>query len=178
MPDTPPSAITEKLKIVIILVLAISLVVMLYRAFSTSGDSQTNTPPASPTTSQQVPLTTLTTLPKHTSKNPPRYWPNQTLAEILKHDPFSTMTQKLVGGNQPPTAAREESALAGQTEQRDSPTVPWFTNKIPEMVFHSRHGTVAVIDSQIVREGEILPNGTRVVEIRPDGIVLERPDAG
>ncbi len=178
MPDTPPSPITEKLKIVIILVLAISLVVMLYRAFSTPGDSQTNTPPVSSTTSQQVLLTTLTRLPKHTSKNPPRPWPNQTLAEILKHDPFSTTTQKLVEGNHPPTAGREESALAAQTEHRDSPTVPWFTNKIPEMMFHSRHGTMAVIDSQIVREGEILPNGTRVVEIRPDGIVLERPDAG
>jgi hypothetical protein len=178
MPDIPSSAITEKLKLVIIPVLAILLIVMLHHAFSGPNDSQTNPPPVNSTTSRQVPPATLTNLPKRTSKIPLRHWPKKTLAEIFKYDPFSTTTQKLAKRNQPPTAAREESALAGQMEHRHSSTVSRFTNKIPEMMFHSRHGTMAVIDSQVVREGEILRNGTRVVEIRPDGIVLERPGAG
>lgn len=177
MPESSSPAVTEKRKLVIILSLSILLAGVLYRAFIASEKPQTNAPPAKPTTSPQPLLSTLTRLPGHAPEKPPRHWPNQTLAEILKHDPFSTTTQKLAEGNQPPTAGRQGAALAGQLQQRPSP-VPRFTNKVPEMMFHSRYGTMAVIDSQVVREGEILPNGTRVVEIRPDKIILERPDAG
>jgi len=178
MPDIPSSAITEKLKIAIIPVLATLLIVMLYHAFSGANDSQTDTPRVSSTTSRQVPQATLAKLPNRTSQNPLRHWPQQTLAEILKYDPFSITTQKPGEQNQPPTIGRERTALAGQMEHAHSTNDSRFTNKIPEMMFHSHHGTMAVIDSQVVREGEILRNGTRVVEIRTDGIVLERPDAG
>ncbi|MCH2117126.1 MAG: general secretion pathway protein GspB [Pirellulales bacterium] len=178
MSDIPSSAITEKLKIAIIPVLATLLLVMLYHAFSGANESQTDTPSVSSTTTRQVPQATLAKLPPRTSQNPLRHWPQQTLAEILKYDPFSITPQQPGEQNQPPTTGGEKAALAGQMKQPHSATDSRFTNKIPEMMFHSRHGTMAVIDSQVVREGEILRNGTRVVEIRTDGIVLERPDAG
>ena len=59
------------------------------------------------------------------------------------------------------------------TECRRQSLAQMLLQKRIQVVYQSSHGTVAIVDSRVIRAGDALDN-SRVVEIRLDGIVLER----
>ena len=102
-------------------------------------------------------------------------WPQFTLAEILAHDPFavpramassppdvhSALTQPVS------TDAAERTADQGRSRRQ------MLGEKRVSVIYRGPDGPTAMIDSRVYREGDQLADGVRIVEIRPDGVLVE-----
>ena len=107
-------------------------------------------------------------------------WPVIGLASILKHDPFALaplLASRTVGvvsqeGPQQKIDSSQQEELIKRLEER----IATLQQKQVSVVFQSESGTVAIIDSKIVHEGDLLEDGVRIVKIRSDGVVLQIQD--
>ena len=94
-------------------------------------------------------------------------WPKARLEDILELNPF-----------EPPPAPPTVEALPETNDQRDAPSdEPAQRPMVPigklQAVYFDAHGAAAILDSKVIRVGDTLPNGRRIVEITSRGIKLE-----
>jgi hypothetical protein len=119
--------------------------------------------------------------PATSSSNQPKKWPVIELATILQHDPFAqlaALSETAVagtppsqpGGEQPSTEA--ETAASQELQKRLLDRLAGLKQKHVSALFVSQRGASALIDSKVVREGDLLEEGIRVVAIGTDGVVL------
>lgn len=92
-------------------------------------------------------------------------WPSRSLNDVLKHDPFAVSAAEQ--GNKP-----EQNSPA--EDEKGIPSLPPLKLKA---VYHSRHGAVALVGSEIVRAGERLSDGSLVLSIGENSIVVQRSGA-
>jgi hypothetical protein len=130
-----------------------------------------------------------------------REGPTFELAEILRHNPFSLPASLRPAPEKPAAAAARRTP-----ESTDSPVDPPAkaeeqapdkagndTNVVAQLnqriaalerlstaaIVSGPQGAMAIIDSRLVAVGDDLQDGVRVVEIRPDGVIVElveKPD--
>lgn len=86
-------------------------------------------------------------------------WPNRSLDDVLQHDPFAKPV--------PPVDSRQEIAESGDAEEMQ----PVRQVQL-KAIYRTRTGTVALVGSEIVSEGQRMEDGSLVVAIRDDSVVL------
>ncbi len=92
-------------------------------------------------------------------------WPEFQLEEIAILKPFQTLKQL--------DQLRAEEGLSGGPIAKDSRSEPTEPTPDPlqvRAIFQTPQGASALIGEQVLRIGDTLPNGTRIVAIRPDGV--------
>jgi hypothetical protein len=94
-------------------------------------------------------------------------WPKARLEDLLALNPFEPPQAPQSAETLPEAnAAREVSS----EEPAQPPAIP--IGKL-QAVYFDAHGAAAILDSKVIRVGDTLPNGKRVVEITSRGIKLE-----
>ena len=102
-------------------------------------------------------------------------WPQFSLEQLVKHDPFAlngelkSLTSKLN-----PTVASELDEGSIQPTGGARMTLDELSKKNPvTAVIDGPRGRAAIIDSRIVRVGDVLEDGIRVVGIQKSGVIVE-----
>jgi len=115
----------------------------------------------------------------------PKVWPRIALAEILSFDPFSlpkSFSSQLdadesaseVDPNQQ-AAVAETIATPDETDEleRLDQLKESLEQHTVSVIYYSEQGAVALINSKLVREGDLLVDGVRVLKIGPKGVIVE-----
>jgi len=125
----------------------------------------------------------------HAATPPATVLPDLSLTDALKCDPFAP----LPGPERPPVEAppiveAPVPEIPPAPETPETPAVPAISPLVEKAaslkrlkvsaVFPSPKGSVAIIDSQTVRVGDLLSPGVRVVEIRGTDVILRVEDGG
>jgi hypothetical protein len=104
---------------------------------------------------------------KHEQERRSRTWPKRNLAQIAQHDPFS-LTGEL--------RARSTKAIVAQFAQGVSPETanerPTLKNPV-QAIIHGPKGAAAIVENRIVRVGDFVEPGVRVVAIEHNAIVVQ-----
>jgi hypothetical protein len=109
---------------------------------------------------------------------PAKVWPEIAIEEILRHDPFA-LPFPLRRRPQLADLQDDEEKLREKADKRArelKQLIETLQQKRVSVVFRTEQGAVAVIGSRLVREGGLFEEGLRIVEIRPDGVILEVED--
>ena len=111
-----------------------------------------------------------------------RPWPAITLANVVQHDPFA-VPPALLRLTTAPGAGFEDTQGAPPkhskgTERADrlsqlQERIETLKKRQVSALLRGSKGATAIIDSKVVHEGDLLEDGVRVVEIGPNGVVLE-----
>lgn len=105
-------------------------------------------------------------LPIVSELKPASKWPTITLSEMVAFDPF-----EVPGAKQ--TDELDGASGTGKQGNPDGSVSPAaLLGKVQAIYFDSR-GTAAIVDSKVIRVGDTLPNGKRILEITEQGIKLE-----
>jgi hypothetical protein len=182
-PTSKPAKPTPPWKIAMIPLLGLGLLFVLWPSSSEpSADSAaaTVTPEASaPAVTASPPVQEKASAPANSGL--PKKWPVMELASILQHDPFAqpTALDKVAAGVVPSSSSDPEQPPA-EAEPVESPehqkrVAEWLValkQKQVSAVFVSPRGASALVDSKVVREGDVLEEGIRVVAISAAGIVV------
>jgi hypothetical protein len=111
-------------------------------------------------------------------------WPAFALEEILQHNPFDlphSLTENL-SATPDEIADESEEELNRQREAerqrlaKQEAALSKLQKSGMTVYFEDTHGSAAIIGSRRVRPGDLI-EGFRVVEVKPDGVVLESVDA-
>lgn len=103
---------------------------------------------------------------------PPRpIWPKARLEDLIAFNPFDA---KQAHGLEPAPQSEHEVNERSATHTGDKSRSRPVTSGEVQAIFVDAHGSAAVLDFGIVRVGDVLPSGDRVVEITREGIKLER----
>ena len=106
-----------------------------------------------------------------------RPWPAVDHRTIAEFDPF-TLTGELEQRSTLPPAAQEPHEVAALAEDHNEQQITKALSEVQlQGIFNGQQGPVALVDSRMVRIGDEIKPGLRVVEITSDGIVVE-PVAG
>ena len=173
--NAPKNANKNKVKMALIPLLG---VVLIYMVFASRGGKKRPQPQQQAASGPAVATATATSgtetaaRPSQQAAVPPCPWPNRSLAEILRFDPFQLRSPVVASTELSQVSPPLVEEPSGQDRER-SQLVERFSRKVPEMVVRSRHGALAVIDGQTVREGDVLDGTVRVVAIRADEILFE-----
>jgi hypothetical protein len=111
-------------------------------------------------------------------RSPPE-WPALALSEILAHDPFAVPPALAPDPPPPDDAVTQPVAMeAPDTSARDRARArrELLAGKRVSLIYRGPAGPTAVIDSREYREGDMLSDGVRIVEIRRDGVIVEIQD--
>lgn len=174
MSEAPRANARDRAKLAAIPVLALILLWVVTR-----GEEDTLPPPVALADSA-VPGSPPTLAADRTAARGPAAaeWPQFTLAEILAHDPFAA----------PPAIAPRPPHIGSPLTQPVSADAPESTTdqgrsrrqmlgkQRVSVIYRGPHGPTAIIDSRVYREGDQLADGVRIVEIRPDGVLVEVKD--
>lgn len=87
-------------------------------------------------------------------------WPNRSLDDVLQHDPFA----------KPASPVEDATEVAEADDAEETQPVRQVRLKA---IYRTRTGTVALVGSEIVREGQRMKDGSLVVAIRDDSVVLK-----
>ena len=174
MSEAPRASARERAKLAAIPVLALILLWVVTR-----GEEDALPPPV-----------TLADSPVHNSPATPAAnrtaargraaaeWPQFTLAEILAHDPFAV--PRAIASSPPAVGSPLTQPVSADTPERTADQGrsrrQMLGAKRVSMIYRGPHGPTAVIDSRAYREGDQLADGVRIVEIRPDGVLVEVED--
>jgi type II secretory pathway pseudopilin PulG len=110
-------------------------------------------------------------------------WPALGLEEILQHNPFElphSLTEDL-SASPDETADESKEELNRQEEEarqklkKQEAALAKLQKSGMTIYFEDQHGSAAIIGSRRVRQGDNI-EGFRVVDVRPDGVVLESVD--
>lgn len=100
-------------------------------------------------------------VPAATSK-----WPEMKLADVIAFDPFEL----------PKTEQTRETTVVSSAMDQNAPNrsaaEAASVGEVQAVYIDSR-GTAALVDSKVMRVGDMLPDGRRIVEITTQGIRLE-----
>lgn len=103
----------------------------------------------------------------------PSKWPTMLLEEIVAFNPFDPHPVL------PPVDAHEELNTLGEPtvsnekqSTREALPRPAPSGTLQAVYFDAK-GAAAILDSKVVRVGDVLPSGDRIVEITAQGIKLE-----
>ena len=123
--------------------------------------------------------------PQAASLRKPTVLPELSLNDALRFDPFTSLplTRRLV---EEPSSVVESPVAEEASDQIVPPAAP-IVNPLVEKaetlrhlkvsaVFPSSTGAMAIIDSKVVRKGDLLSPGVRVVEIRGTDVLLRVED--
>jgi hypothetical protein len=182
-PQTNRKTFAHHAKLAMIPVLALVLAIVLYRNLSSSGVAVLRTPTAQ---SNDQPLAGG---PRPESekridrKRPP--WPQVDLNEIVACDAFQPWpspeparpsSEPARKDAVPETGSRKKGNhdAAQNTASAGVTTKPQASNRGKlKAVFRDGTGAAAIVGSRVVRRGDVLEGGARVVEINAHGIVVE-----
>lgn len=186
-PESESTQLTSPTKLAIIAVLGLILVgvmIFQFKKSATTGKRRKTENAAVDSSSESDKAKSPKTMNKaQSNQNGPsaRAWPKLLMADVSDYDPF-TVPAALVeepivavddeeNGSTDEANAEREKEIARRQAERDR-----ILAKLQEQgvtaVFRTSHGATATIGSRIVHEGDVL-DGFRVIEIRPEGVVLE-----
>jgi len=95
-------------------------------------------------------------------------WPEFELEEIALLKPFQTLKQL-----EQLRVAEGLSDSQGASESTSAPPEQPIDTSTVRAIFQTTRGTSALIGDQVFRVGDALPNGKRIVAIRPDGVEID-----
>ncbi len=114
-----------------------------------------------------------------------KVWPRIALAEILSFDPFSlplSFSSQPVADKSASDVDSDRQAATAKTaaapdETDDLERLEQLKESLERhtvsVIYYSEQGAVALIDSKLVREGDLLADGVRVLKIGPKGVIVE-----
>ncbi len=102
-----------------------------------------------------------------------RAWPKLALTDALQHNPFAPLQRAEAPSEAPPVV--EAAALAEAQRQAAADVLEAFQSRRVRAVFITDDGPVALLDTKLVHEGDVV-DGVRVLLIRPDGLTVEPAD--
>jgi hypothetical protein len=139
--------------------LLVVFVTVLYSQFGGAGeDPEVPTRPKRPS-----PVAAATAKPQT------RRWPQASLSETLKNDPFAQLRQ----AEKTPEEAEPDPELAQrQSEEASKASAASLENQRVRAIVSTKQGPVALFGTKLIKVGDMI-DGARVVEIRPDGIIVE-----
>ena len=150
----------ERIKLALIPVLGLILVAIAFWPAKTEGV------PASAATSSLSAANSAAAL-NQTAAGPSPIWPEIRLDDLVAHNPFEPRSVPVpkempaasptAAGNPDPAPAEPPAHPPGQLQA----------------IYHDARGAAAILDSQIVRVGDVLEDGSRIVAITSQGIELE-----
>jgi hypothetical protein len=165
----------QRLKLLAIPVLAF----VLFRVVM--DDEDASAPPPVALTGDQPSIPGSVGRPR-ASGNPSFAGPDLELDEILAHDPFAVPPALLppepvapMPAALPPNETTEPVSVevAAQEQDRTRARLELLSQKRVSVIYCGPSGRTAVIDGKSYREGDELAAGVRIVEIRPDGVLIE-----
>lgn len=151
---------SRSMKTALIPVLALFLGYRIYAMVGLSDSSEMQT------ASELVSLATRTLAMGQSASPSPEaatQWPSRSLDDVLQYDPFAK-----------PVVAADPLEELVDASSEDADEVQPVPSAELKAIYRTRRGTVALIGSEVVREGERLRDGSLVVAIR-DNSVLLRP---
>ncbi len=102
-------------------------------------------------------------------------WPTTTLEEVISLNPFDPLPSSPREPGQQPAAMNEEASA-----QPSEAVAPILENSQAEIrignlqaVYRDAHGLAAILDSRVVRVGDVTSDGGRIVAITEHGITVE-----
>lgn len=102
-----------------------------------------------------------------------RPWPTVDLEQLVRFSPFDELPS-LARRDLPTTPPGEPPAPVLPDAAEEQPgTASWLPPSKVDAVYQSPRGIVAVIDSRVVRPGDWLEGGGRVVSISVSGVLVE-----
>jgi len=102
-------------------------------------------------------------------------WPKIDLEEIVSSDPFHTMNVPVPAEAGTPAASADKSATGptGLTSTGNVDTTETIAIGKVQAIYRDTAGAAAILDSHVVRPGDVLDSGAVVVDVTPDGIVVD-----
>lgn len=165
-------------KLVAIPILAFVLAIMMVRNFAGTGTSPPITPPPRP---PRIPAPTATVIaPNQGANHVAAQWPKLDLDDIIAKNPFGPWNasdrSRSASANQaePAQTASLRSADPRETSSANEQSETTPTEKV-QAVYHDDAGTAAIVDSHIIRSGDALDGGVKVIDVTFDGITIRKP---
>lgn len=166
MSTTPPATnlLRERIKLALAPLLAIVLGAVVWQNYKPAAAPLPKPPPRRAPNGQPAAVAATAT----TIRSKPN-WPKLSLEEVLAHDPFSPPAAALV----PSSIANAEDLPGSEAlEEEEAPAaIRPFSGRV-EAIYRLGDQAFAIVDSHTVRLGDRL-HGQRVIQIGPDGILLE-----
>jgi hypothetical protein len=160
----------ERAKLALIPVLLLVLAGVLYWP---SDDSAAESVPTLVTQPAVPSLGQSTTHPANATK-PKIRWPEYSLNEVIAFSPFDPLPMD--EGTQAALASADSvqpSDAGGALPSPSQPTTKTLKAETLQAIYHDGRTAVALINSRLVRPGDLLEEGVRVVEITSAGVVVE-----
>ncbi|MGE0610591.1 MAG: hypothetical protein AB7O62_26110 [Pirellulales bacterium] len=169
----------ERRKLALLALLAVLFVVVLYWQFAGAGGS----PAAADLAVARPPRTVYPAAIPESHGTARRDWPTADLSETIAHNPFRMPAQfipppepeQVVELDEQAVAAVEQAQAEPIEEQLPAVEPPPFQWPVKvQAVFVDARGAAAMVDSRVVRVGDRLESGARVIEIAPGHVMLQR----
>jgi hypothetical protein len=179
-PQTDRKTFAHHAKLAMIPILALVLAIVLYRNLSSSGVAVLRTPTAQ---SNDQPLAggPRPAPEKRIDRERPP-WPQVDLNEIVASDAFQPWpsSEPARPSSEParkdavPETGSRKNGNHDAAQNAGVTTKPQASNRGKlKAVFRDGTGEAAIVGSRVVRRGDVLEGGARVVEINAHGIVVE-----
>ncbi|MEZ6068085.1 MAG: general secretion pathway protein GspB [Planctomycetaceae bacterium] len=178
---------TLRRKLGLIAILACILIGLLYRNVRNSNaaadssvaaaavDSPVTSPTDASTPTSASASSATTAIPTSASCRPKLELPKISLAEIVKYNPFRSPVLTPPEPELEPVAVAAVAVNVAETDVLPDPPPAQLDPQVKVSAYLERNGQrMAMVDGRIVREGDALGDGLRVLAIRRDGIVVER----
>ena len=151
----------EHVKLALIPVLGLILVAIAFQPAKTEGV------PATAATSPLSAANSAAALNQAAEGGRPN-WPEMRLEDLVACNPFEPRSVP-VPQELPATAPTAES----NPDHAPAEPPPHTPGQL-QAIYHDARGAAAIVDSQIVRVGDVLEDGSRIVAITSQGLELER----
>lgn len=108
-------------------------------------------------------------------------WPKARLEEVIAFNPFEPPMPEKVQQLPEDLLAEADALERARADQADAPTsqreLPVTTVPIGKLqaIYFDTHAAAAIVDSKVLRVGDELPGGRRILEITAQGLKLEGP---
>lgn len=165
-------------KLVAIPILALILAIVMVRNFAGTGPALPIAPPPRPTRVLASNATIIA--PNQGAKHSTDTWPKLAIEDILAKNPFGSWdtaeTNRTAAANSTNAShsAKLDSANSGETLTSAEQAEKLPSEKV-QAVYHDAAGTAAIVDSHIIRPGDALDGGVKVVDVTNDGIMVKKP---
>lgn len=163
--DLKPKTPGQWLKLALIPALSLTLLVVLWQPFASHTDATPAVAPQSSVANSTAPADVATgTSPAQ------RVWPKARLEDVIAFNPFQA---EQTSEDEEAAQADEAggSSVVGPSGHKSRPRLVSSGNL--QAIFVDAQGAAAILDSQVIRIGDTLPSGGRVVDITTKGIKLE-----
>lgn len=166
-------------KLAAIPILALVLAGMLYRNFAGGSDAPPFAPP--PPRLMRVPLHGATAVvPNLISKLDAKQWPKIELEEIIARNPFGTWNSTDVNSAVASSSSTSAQKIGSPSADSREPTnqiklTETVTTEKVQALYRDAAGAAAIVDSHVIRPGDALEGGFKVIEVTNDGITVKKP---